>query len=670
MKSLSLKLSSLVVALILVAGIATSTTAYSFAKNDLLDQTYDNIDTVLLTKKMSIESYFIEHVRMVEALSQIDVLKTQDPNQIVPELSRVYGTYQEYFDNISYADSEGTRWNYKGEKSSIASRNYFSKVMNEGVPAISDVLLSGTIGKLAVVIAVPVFDNQSVVGVLYTTKIIDDIQNIIKESVIGKTGRVYMFSELGVNIADSHSKDLEGLVFIEETALADEDLTFTKNDELNKYWDRRHDSSYIEGTINGKKVQTKVIELFSNTVNPMYLGVNIETDEVMASVDRIRDSVIITTLLVLFIAIGISLIFARKLVKPITELSNSAEIIATGDLQHKTPTTNSKDEIGVLYTSFNQMVTNIVNIIHSIHTSSEKVNESVEQVHYEMNNLSSNLDEVSETTEIISAAMEETAASLNEISNTNTSISESIEILASEAKSGFDSAIEIEKRATELTDSAIASKENTDSIYSNTHQQLLDAMKSSQTVTQIQALSDTILGITEQTNLLALNAAIEAARAGEAGKGFAVVADEIRKLAEESKNAASEIQIIAETIVISVESLNTSASGMLEFIDETVISDYNKFVETGKQYAEDASYVKRITESFNTQANSLLVNLKSNIQSINEIDLANEQSSEGISKIAVSISNMSNEGRTIVKMTESVQDELIDLKEHLSIFKV
>ena len=68
---------------------------------------------------MSIEGYFIEHVRMVEALSQIDVLKTQDPDQIVPELSRVYETYQENFDNISYANSEGTRWNYKGEKSSI-----------------------------------------------------------------------------------------------------------------------------------------------------------------------------------------------------------------------------------------------------------------------------------------------------------------------------------------------------------------------------------------------------------------------------------------------------------------------------------------------------------------------------------------------------------------------
>ncbi len=670
MKSLSLKLSSLVVALILVAGIATSTTAYSFAKNDLLDQAYANLDTVLLTKKITIESYFKEHIRMVEGLSQIDVLKTQDPDQIVPELSRVYETYQEYFTNISFADSEGTRWNYKGEKSSIASRNYFSKVMNEGVPAISDVLLSGDTGKLAVVIAVPVFDGQNVVGVLYTTKIIEDIQNIIKESIIGKTGRLFMFSELGVSIADSHSKDLEGLVFIEETALADDELTFTKNDQLTKYWNRRHDNSYIEDTINGNKVQTKVIQLFTNTVNPLYLGVNIETDEVMASVDGIRNSVIMTTLVVLFIAIGISLIFSRKLVKPITELSNSAKILATGDLQHKTPITNSKDEIGVLYSSFNQMVKNIVSIIHSFHGSTDNVNESVEQVHGEMNNLSLNLDEVSETTEIISAAMEETAASLNEISNTNTSISKSIETLAHEAKSGFDSAIEIERRATELTDSAIASKENTDTIYSSTHEQLLDAMKSSQTVTQIQALSDTILGITEQTNLLALNAAIEAARAGDAGKGFAVVADEIRKLAEESKNAASEIQTIAETIVVSVEALNTSASGMLNFIDETVIRDYDKFVETGKQYAEDASYVKKITESFNTQANNLLVELKSNIQSINEIDLANEQSSEGISKIAVSISDMSNQGRIIVKMNESVQDELMDLVAQLSTFKV
>lgn len=671
MKSLRLKLSLLIVGLILFTLIPTSLAVYFFSSKDIQALSYDKIDALLDLNKKEIEHYLTEHVKLVEGIAQLQILETVDPIVIVPELARVYGTYSKYFANLSFANEEGTRWNYEGVEGSIGTRNYFKQVMETGEPAISDVLLSNTTGKLSVVIAVPIKGKDGAVkGVLYATKLLDDVQLAIEAVDIGETGRAFMFTELGVSIADSKSEENKAKVFIQSTADADDELIYTELPEMDYYWNIRSSDAYQSHNLNGYKEQTKIVQLDSLTVNPLYLGINIAESEVVAPINQIRNTIMIISMIMLLISISISLVYTQKIVMPIKRLSMAATVLATGDLKMEAPVTDQKDEIGVLYEAFNQMVVSLKALIFSIQQNATDVNATIEHVHTDVSALSGKLESVSATTEEMSASMEETTSSLTEISGINRVISSAIEKLAGDADAGYLSAQEIQQRAKELISTAIASKQNTDAVYSVTHKQLTEAIESSKTVVQISSLSNTILAITEQTNLLALNAAIEAARAGEAGRGFAVVADEIRALAENSKQAASQIQDIAKTIVIAVEALNKGATEMLSFIDGTVIADYTRFVSTGEQYAHDADYIHQITKSFNMQSKQLLEELMGTIRAVSEIGQANEQSAIGVIDIAGNISDMSNESQSIVELNKNVKDSMQQLVNLVESFKV
>ena len=127
---------------------------------------------------------------------------------------------------------------------------------------------------------------------------------------------------------------------------------------------------------------------------------------------------------------------------------------------------------------------------------------------------------------------------------------------------------------------------------------MIKAIKETKAVEEIDLLTSTILSITSQTNLLALNAAIEAARAGEAGRGFSVVAEEIRKLAEDSTQAVNQIQKVTQDVKSSVKNLSSNSEKILDFIEKTVIVDYNTMVDTGSQYNTDALFMDNLVTEF------------------------------------------------------------------------
>lgn len=97
---------------------------------------------------------------------------------------------------------------------------------------------------------------------------------------------------------------------------------------------------------------------------------------------------------------------------------------------------------------------------------------------------------------------------------------------------------------------------------------LSQAIEDSNSVNQVDNLTNDILNIASQTNLLALNASIEAARAGDAGKGFAVVASEISQLAAASQEAANNIQSINAIVITAVHNLADNANGLVEYMNE------------------------------------------------------------------------------------------------------
>ncbi|MBP3888500.1 MAG: hypothetical protein J6F30_12795 [Cellulosilyticum sp.] len=170
-------------------------------------------------------------------------------------------------------------------------------------------------------------------------------------------------------------------------------------------------------------------------------------------------------------------------------------------------------------------------------------------------------------------------------------------------------------------------------------------------------------------NLLALNASIEAARAGEAGKGFAVVVDEIRVLADSSKETANSIQGINATITGSVKELITQAQAIINYIEHTIMPDYDGFVEAGRKYNSDAAIVKETVDNFNSMSANLRQLVREIIEAIEGINRAVEESATGVtntahntSSLVENMSKVKEEMMASQKIAESLKNEAAKFK--------
>lgn len=201
--------------------------------------------------------------------------------------------------------------------------------------------------------------------------------------------------------------------------------------------------------------------------------------------------------------------------------------------------------------------------------------------------------DISSITDSAGMVMEQTvrARELSEnIRNNGQELGNAIENVAAKAGKAAEQSSGIMVRAGNQYDASKKSEDEVLSIYKETKEELEQAIKNSEQVGEINALTDEILSISSKTNLLALNASIEAARAGDAGRGFAVVAEEIRDLADNSRQAVDKIRQVTEGIVDNVAFLSENSRKLLEFMTDKVMADYRGMTELAGMYQEDAVF--------------------------------------------------------------------------------
>lgn len=249
-------------------------------------------------------------------------------------------------------------------------------------------------------------------------------------------------------------------------------------------------------------------------------------------------------------------------------------------------------------------------------------------------------------------------------------IEASVKETAERAKEGKEAAKNIKQRAEDLKVKALTSNEKAKTIYDETHGNMVQSIEKTKSIDQIRILSDAILSISDQTNLLSLNAAIEAARAGEAGKGFSVVAEEVRKLAEDSKKAAGEIQEVTKMVIESVDSLVLESKNMLQFIDSNVLKDYETLVHTGEQYSNDANYVDNLVSDFSNTAERLNESITSIVHMINEVNVAADEGANGSTDIAQRTIDITNKVREILVQAELTKESSDRLLKEVKGFKI
>ena len=352
----------------------------------------------------------------------------------------------------------------------------------------------------------------------------------------------------------------------------------------------------------------------------------------------------------------------REMNEIISEIDNRQ-----GDLTRRVTITNNK-EVASVGGGINAFMAKLQEIFRMISSNSRDLEGVVNEVRESVQTSNGSVSDLSALTEELSATMQD-------ISDNASRINENTESVAGEVKSIAEKTIEINQYTKEMKEHAEAmehaARENMDTTGAKVNDivsVLSQAIEDSNSVNQVDNLTNDILNIASQTNLLALNASIEAARAGDAGKGFAVVASEISQLAAASQEAANNIQSINAIVITAVHKLADNANGLVEYMNEKILPEFQKFVESGGAYHDKATFIEGVMADFEAKTDSLQNSMDEIANSVNTISHAIEEGVSGVVSAADSTQVLVSDMDKISKKMDENFAIAEGLKKETSVF--
>lgn len=388
-----------------------------------------------------------------------------------------------------------------------------------------------------------------------------------------------------------------------------------------------------------------------------------------ASVVTCTFTIAVSIIALLFVVFAVVTMVIKPLLRTQKEINGIIVNIDNkkGDLtQRVTPINNA--EVDAVGKGINVFMTKLQAIFKAVVTNSARMERVVDDVRQSVQTSNSSVSDLSALTEELSATMQDISENASVINTNTDNVAKEVELIAEKTDELTGYTKDMKAHAQSMESVAHTNMESTDRKVSEILEVLQKAIEDSNSVKQVNSLTNDILNIASQTNLLALNASIEAARAGEAGRGFAVVASEISQLAAASQEAANNIQRINAVVTNSVNNLSDNANGLVSYINDSILPEFERFVESGVEYNDKASFIEGTMTDFKEKTDSLKQSMLEISSSINTISHAINEGVNGVVSAADStqliVEDMDNISH---KMDENY--EIADsLKKETSIF--
>lgn len=387
------------------------------------------------------------------------------------------------------------------------------------------------------------------------------------------------------------------------------------------------------------------------------------------------------SLTVSFVTIAVSmasLLFAvfsvlKMVIVPLSKTKNEInEIIddidrREGDLTRRV-TIMENQEVAAVGSGINLFMGKLQDIFKTIIHNSKRMETVVNEVRESVMTSNSSVSDLSALTEELSATMQEMSDNAALINSNTESVAGEVNQIAERTTEINNYTKEMKGHADSMESAARSNMESTGTKVNEILEVLNRAIEDSNSVNQVNSLTDDILNIASQTNLLALNASIEAARAGDAGRGFAVVATEISQLAAASQEAANRIQQINSVVTQAVHNLADNANGLVQYMNESILPEFEEFVTAGSEYKNKATYIENVMNEFESKTDSLKNTMVEIQKSINTIAHAIEEGAKGVSNAADSTQVLVTDMENISNRMDENFEIATDLKKETAIF--